>query len=76
MDKEKIAKFNAGLLSGYGGGDTTWWHNYISYILSRAYDHYVNEAEAMVNATEDRVYKEWADDLELQAKLESASGGL
>lgn len=47
-----LERYDAGLLSDVGGGDTTWWLNYLRSELGRAHDHYqhqVNPAKGAVH---------------------------
>lgn len=36
----ELEAYDAGLLSDFGGGDVSWWQDYIRAELSRAHDHY------------------------------------
>ncbi len=38
-----LERYDAGLLSDVGGGDTAWWLNYLRSELARAHDHYQHQ---------------------------------
>lgn len=38
-----LERYDAGLLSDVGGGDTAWWLNYLRSELGRAHDHYQHQ---------------------------------
>ena len=37
--------YDAGQLNNYGGGDVSWWHDYIRSELDRAHDFYITQLE-------------------------------
>ncbi|MGG2101714.1 hypothetical protein [Stenotrophomonas sp. NRRL B-14846] len=39
----QLDRYDAGLLSDVGGGDTAWWLNYLRSELARAHDHYQHQ---------------------------------
>ncbi len=43
---ESLATYDAGLLSDYGGGDVSWWQDYIRAELARAHEFYESQALA------------------------------
>lgn len=40
---ERVASYDAGLLSDYGGGNVEWWQDYIRAELARAHDFYESQ---------------------------------
>lgn len=39
--------YDAGLLSDFGGGDVSWWQDYLRSELDRAHDHYQAQIDAL-----------------------------
>lgn len=50
-------RYDAGLLNDYGGGDISWWQDYIRCELDRAHEHYVGQfsADAITRARLDEL---------------------
>ena len=40
-----LEEYDAGYLNDYGGGNVSWWHDYIRAELERAYDFYQSQLE-------------------------------
>lgn len=38
-----LEEYDAGYLNGYGGGNVSWWHDYIRTELESAYDFYQSQ---------------------------------
>ncbi|HDS1304217.1 TPA: hypothetical protein QEK28_001044 [Stenotrophomonas maltophilia] len=45
-----LERYDAGLLSDVGGGDTAWWLNYLRSELGRAHDHYQHQVNPATEA--------------------------
>lgn len=41
-----VEQYDAGLLNDYGGGDVSWWHDYIRALLGDAHDFYAERSAA------------------------------
>ena len=46
-----LERYDAGLLSDVGGGDTAWWLNYLRSELGRAHDHYQHQVNPAKEAS-------------------------
>jgi hypothetical protein len=44
--REKLERYDAGLLNDFGGGNVGWWQDYIRAELERAHDHYQEQLAA------------------------------
>lgn len=44
---EKLDAYDAGYLNDYGGGNVSWWHDYIRAELDRAHDFYVAQIKEL-----------------------------
>lgn len=43
MENQEPEPYDAGFLNDFGGGNVSWWHDYIRAELDRAHDHYVKQ---------------------------------
>src|SRR5690554_6903113 len=43
IESQKPEPYDAGFLNDFGGGNVSWWHDYIRSELERAHDHYAQQ---------------------------------
>lgn len=45
----ELVEYDAGYLNDYGGGNVSWWQDYIRYELGEAHEHYAEQFEQYAN---------------------------